>query len=60
MKDKNKDNFRQMRKSDIFIDYSKLKKEEYRIHKSNWTIGLIIDFIIKNKILLIKKYKKTI
>jgi len=55
MTNKEKENFRQIRKSEIFIDYSKLRNNEYRIDKENWTIGLIIDFLIKNKILLIKK-----
>ena len=55
MTNKEKENFRQIRKSEIFIDYSKLRNNAYRIDKENWTMGLIIDFLIKNKILLIKK-----
>jgi hypothetical protein len=55
MTDKEKENFRQIRKSEIFIDYSKLRNNAHRIDKENWTMGLIIDFLIKNKILLIKK-----
>jgi hypothetical protein len=60
MKEKNKDNFRQIRKSEIFIDYTKIRNLNHLIDKNNWTIGLIIDFLIKNKIILIKKYKKGV
>jgi len=59
MRNKDKDNFRKIRKSEIFIDYSKLRNKEYMIDKNNWTIGLIIDFLIKKEIILIKKYKKS-
>ena len=59
MRNKDKDNFRKIRKSEIFVDYSKLRNKEYMIDKNNWTIGLIIDFLIKKEIILIKKYKKS-
>jgi len=59
MKNKDKDNFRKIRKSEIFVDYSKLRNKEYMIDKNNWTMGLIIDFLIKKEIILIKKYKKS-
>ena len=59
MRDKNKDNFRQIRKSEVFIDYSKIRNLKHLIDKNNWTICLIIDFLIKNKIILIKKYKRS-
>lgn len=58
MKEKNKDNYRQIKRSEIFVDFPKLRLKGYQINKNNWTIGLIIDFLIKNKIILIKKKYK--
>ena len=53
MKDKN--NYRKIKKSEIFVDYSELERRKNQINKENWTMGWIIDYLIKNKIILIKK-----
>ncbi len=52
-KEVDKENYRTIKKSEILIDYSNYKIKD--IKKENWSIGLIIDFLIKNKIILFKK-----
>lgn len=54
MRSQDKKNYREIKESEIFIDDSRIRKiigEKYK----NWTIGLIIDVLIKNKIMMIKK-----
>lgn len=48
-----KEDYREMKKSDIFIDPTKLRNSQ--VDKENWTILLKIDYMIKNKILLARK-----
>jgi len=57
---KDKDNYRRIRQKDIFIDNEKIKRSNLRIEKikEEGTIRLLIEFLINEEIILLRKKRK--